>query len=128
MKTLTPRMHVLKLTCTIVMIAGCLRPQSWTSLPKRVAYNIYRLYVISMLYTFSMTQFLDMVLVIDNAEDFTDNLNMMITVTAACYKMFLMWISYEDVAALINKLNEEPFKPLDRSEMEIRQKFDHIIR
>ncbi|XP_025162772.1 odorant receptor 46a-like [Harpegnathos saltator] len=75
-----------------------------------------------------MTQILDMVLIVNNPDDFTDNLNMMLTMTAACYKMFIMWISYENISALINTLNEEPFKPLDRNELEIRRKFEKIVR
>lgn len=128
MKTATPRMRVLKLTRVIVMIAGCLRPQSWTSRPKRVAYNICRLYIISMLYVFSMAQILDVILIIDNPDDFCDTLNMMLTSSAACYKICIMWMNYDKMAALIDSLNEEPFTPLDQSEMEIREKFENIIR
>ncbi|XP_018374346.1 PREDICTED: odorant receptor 4-like [Trachymyrmex cornetzi] len=39
-----------------------------------------------------------------------------------------MWLNYNNVTTLITALNEEPFKPLDPSELEIRQKFDKIIR
>ncbi|XP_018374326.1 PREDICTED: putative odorant receptor 85d [Trachymyrmex cornetzi] len=35
-------MHILKLTRTIVIVAGCFRPLSWTSLFKQTVYNIYR--------------------------------------------------------------------------------------
>ncbi|CAL1676372.1 unnamed protein product [Lasius platythorax] len=121
-------MQVLKLTCTIVMIAGCFRPLSWTSLFKRTVYNIYRLYVTSMLFFFSISQFMDIVLNVDNADDFTDTLNMMLTSSAACYKILIMWFNYERVSTLINYLTEEPFKPLDSGEMEIRRQFDRIIR
>lgn len=121
-------MPVLKETCAIVMIAGCLRPLTWTSLFKRTAYNIYRLYVISMLYFFSMAQLMDIIINVENADDFTNNLNMMLTSSAACYKMFIMWLNYEKVAALINCLTKEPFKPLDQGEKEIREEFNQITR
>ncbi|XP_025074597.1 odorant receptor 46a-like [Pogonomyrmex barbatus] len=121
-------MHILKLTRTIVIITGCFRPLSWTSLFKRTIYNIYRLYVISMLYTSSMSQFMDIILNVDNPDDFTDNLNMMLTMSASCYKMFIVWLNYENIVALINCLIEEPFKPLDLSEMKIRRQYDKIIR
>ncbi|XP_072754209.1 uncharacterized protein [Anoplolepis gracilipes] len=121
-------MQVLKLTCAIVMIAGCFRPLSWTSLFKRTVYNIYRLYVISMLFFFSMAQFLDIILNADNADDMTDTLNMLLTSSAACYKVFIMWFNYERVSILINCLTKEPFAPMDPGEMEIRQQFDKMIR
>ncbi|XP_072754208.1 uncharacterized protein [Anoplolepis gracilipes] len=121
-------MEVLKLTCVIVMIAGCFRPLSWTSLFKRTVYNIYRLYVISMLFFFSLAQFLDIINNADNADDMTNTLNMMLTSSAACCKIFIMWFLYERILNLINCLTEEPFAPLDPGEMEIRQQFDRITR
>lgn len=121
-------MQSLKFTYTIVMIAGCFRPSSWMSPFKNTIYIIYRLYIISMLYTFTMLQLMDIVLNVDNADDFTSNLNMMLTTSAACYKIFIMWISYENVATLINSLTEEPFKPLDSDEIKICRHFDKIIR
>lgn len=121
-------MYILKLTSIIVMIAGCFRPLSWTSLFKRTVYNIYRLYVISMLYFFSMLQFMDIVLNVNNPDVFTNTLNMMCTSSTACYKMFIVWLNYEEIAALISCHSEEPFKPLDLGEMKIRQQYDKIIR
>lgn len=121
-------MRALKLTRTVVMIAGCLRPQSWTTLRKRVAYNIYRSYVTTMLFIFAMAQLLDMILIIDNTDDFIDNLNMLLVSSASCYKTFLMRANEEKIVELINILDEEPFKPLDQSEIKIRRKFDQIIR
>ncbi|XP_039309023.1 odorant receptor 46a [Solenopsis invicta] len=121
-------MHVLKLTLAIFMFSGCFRPLSWTSPFKRRVYNIYRLYVISMIYFFSMAQFMDIVLNVDNPNDFTDTLNMVTTSSAACYKLFIVWFNYQKIAALINCLTEEPFKPLNLGEVEIRQQYDRIIR
>ncbi|KAL0116260.1 hypothetical protein PUN28_011237 [Cardiocondyla obscurior] len=121
-------MHILKLTYTIVMISGCFRPQSWTSLFKRTVYNIYRLYVITMLYTFTILQIMDIILYVDNPDDFTNNINMMLTILASCYKIFIMCLNYENIVALINYLTEEPFKPLDTNEMKIRRQYDKIIR
>ncbi|XP_071631654.1 uncharacterized protein [Temnothorax longispinosus] len=121
-------MRILKLTCTIFMIAGCFRPQSWTSLFKRTIYNVYRLYVISMLYAFTLSQVIDVVMNTDNPNDFTDNLNKSLTVSVSCYKIFIAWLSYKNIAALINYLTEEPFKPLDLGEMKIRKQYDKIIR
>ncbi|XP_071631658.1 odorant receptor 46a-like isoform X2 [Temnothorax longispinosus] len=121
-------MHILKLTYTIVTISGCFRPQSWTSLFKRTVYNIYRLYVIIMLYTFTIFQIMDLVLYVDNTNDFTNNLNMMLTVSISCYKVLIMCLNYENIVALINYLTEEPFKPLDSDEMKIRRRYDKLIR
>ncbi|XP_018317934.1 uncharacterized protein [Mycetomoellerius zeteki] len=121
-------MHVLKLTRTICMITGCFRPQSWTSLFKRIIYDIYRLYVISIICTFTFSQIMDIVMNVDNPNDFTNNLNMMLNMSASCYKFYIVSSSYKNIVALINYLTEEPFKPLDLGEIKIRRQYDKIIR
>lgn len=70
---------------------------------------------------------MDVILNVDNADDFTDNLNMMLTTFAACSKVFIIWLNYEKVAALINCLTEVPFKPLNIGEIKIRRQYDKII-
>ncbi|XP_039309022.1 odorant receptor 46a isoform X2 [Solenopsis invicta] len=121
-------MHILKLPCKIFTISGCFRPQSWTSLFKRTVYNIYKLYTFTMIYTVSILQIMDIVLYVDNINDLTDNLNVMINSLVSCYKIFIVSLSYENIVALINCLTEEPFKPLDSDEMKILQHYDEIIR
>ncbi|EZA58604.1 ObirOr5-E9 [Ooceraea biroi] len=120
-------MHILKLTFMIVMSVGCFRPPSWTSLFRRVVYNIYRIFIITILYIFAFLQFMDIVLNVDNPDDFTNNSYMMLNVSVSGYKLLIMWMNYKNIAALISKFTEEPFKPLDLSEMEIRRKFDKLI-
>jgi len=81
-----------------------------------------------MLYTFTLSQIMDVVMNVDNSNDFINNLNMMLNMSVSCYKIFIAWLSYKNFAALINYLTEEPFKSLDSNEMEIRQQYDKIIR
>jgi len=121
-------MHILKLTRTICMLTGCFRPQSWTPLFKWIIYDIYRLYVISMMYTFTFSQIIDIVINVDNPNDFTNNLNMMLNMSASCYKFYIASLSYKNIVTLINYLTEEPFKPLDLDEIKIRRQYDKIIR
>jgi threonine/homoserine efflux transporter RhtA len=123
-----PEMQPLRLSHAIIMIAGCFRPLSWTSSFKRVIYNAYRLYIIGMVYTFVMLQLMDIALNVRNPDEFTDNLKMALMSSAACYKAIAMWINYENITILINYIIEEPFKPLDQNEINIRKQFDKIIR
>lgn len=121
-------MRVLKLTFMLVMLTGCFRPLSWLSRFKRIIYNIYRILIFTVMYTFVMLQLVDVVLNVDNADDFTDGLYMMLNGFVSSCKLLIMWRNYEDIVIIINRLTEEPFKPLDSGEMEIRQKFDMLIR
>ena len=95
-------MQVLKLTYTIVTITGCFRPRLWTSLFKRTFYNIYSIQVFGILYVFSLLQFMDIVFNIDNTDVFTNTLNLMLTISASCYKMIIMCLNYDDIVALID--------------------------
>lgn len=81
-----------------------------------------------MVFFFSIFQFMDIILNVDSADDFADNLNMTLTSSTACYKIFIMWFNYDKISTLINYLIKEPFKPLDPYEMEIRRRFDKTIR
>lgn len=123
-------MQVLKLTFLIVMFVGCFRPLSWTSLFKRSIYTIYRIFIITFLYTFAFLQIMYILLNADilNPDDFTDTLYIMLNVSVSGYKLLIMWINYTDIKTIINKLSKEPFQPLDAGELEIRKKFDKIIR
>jgi len=121
-------MHILKLTFLIVTFVGCFRPLSWTSLFMRVIYNLYRLFIITILYIFAFLQFMDIMINVNNPDDFTNILYMALNVSVSGFKLLIMWLNYNNVTTLIIVLNEEPFKPLDLSELKIREKFDKIIR
>jgi len=71
---------------------------------------------------------------VDNPDDVTKILYMALNVSIinsfinSGNKLLIMWLNYKSVTTLITTLNEEPFKPLDLGELEIRQKFDKLIR
>lgn len=89
---------------------------------------MYRILILAVQYTLVTFQVMDLVLNVDNAKDFTDNLYIMMNVFVSGYKLIVMWRNYEDIDSIIKSLTEEPFKPLDTTEMEIRQKFDMRIK
>jgi len=127
-------MNVLKFTFLIVTFVGCFRPLSWTSLFRRTIYNLYRIFIIISLYIFAFFQLVDIMLNVDNPDDVTNILYMALNVSIintfinSGNKLLIMWLNYKSVTTLITTLNEEPFKPLDFGELEIRQKFDKLIR
>lgn len=122
------KMSVLKLTITILTIAGCWQPFMLTSLIKRTLYNAYTLLLISIMYTFACTQFMDIVLNVDNPEDLTSTLYSMLIVFVSCYKIVNFWMDHDSVAALIRNLTEGLFKPLVPEEMVIQRRFDKMIQ
>ncbi|XP_070518436.1 odorant receptor 46a-like isoform X4 [Cardiocondyla obscurior] len=121
-------MQALKFTFLIVTFVGCFRPLSWTSVFRRTVYNLYRIFIITILYIFAFLQFMDLLLNVDNPDDFTNILYMALNVSVSGFKLLIMWLNYSSITTLIITLDEEPFKPLDPGELRIRQKIDKIIR
>ncbi|XP_011050409.1 PREDICTED: odorant receptor 49b-like [Acromyrmex echinatior] len=80
------------------------------------------------MYSFTFSQFMDVVLNVDNPDDFTNTLYTMLTMFAADYKIFDLFVNHESFAKLIQNLTEGTFKPLLLVEIEIQRKFDKIIQ
>lgn len=121
-------MRVLDSTFKFLIICGCWRPESWTSSYKRVIYHMHTFFVLLLLNTFTLSQLLDIILTVDNANDFTDNFYILLATIVACCKMFSMLVNRKNIAILTNILTEKPCRPLEPKEMEIYHKFDEGIQ
>ena len=120
-------MHLLKFTLIICALAGCWQPLSWTSLFKHIIYKTYALFLVSALFIFSISQFMNMVLNVENSDEFTNSLYMMLTISVAGYKQVYMWTNRKKVMVAINVLNEKPFAICETHEAMIQQKFEKMV-
>ncbi|EZA58610.1 ObirOr5-E16 [Ooceraea biroi] len=121
-------MRILQLTFKILTFIGCWRPESWSSLYLRMVYGAYTIFMIILLYTFLMSQFLDIIWNVDNAEDFTENLYVMLASVVSCSKMLSLLVNRRNIYALTNILIEKPHKPLQIDEIKIQYKFNKLIQ
>ncbi|XP_012057565.1 PREDICTED: odorant receptor 46a, isoform B-like [Atta cephalotes] len=121
-------MRVLKFTLLVCAFAGCWQPISWTSLFKHIIYKTYAMFLVSSLYIFSISQFMNIVLNVENSDEFTDSLYMMLTVFVAGYKQVYMWIDRKNIMVIINVLNEKPFAACEIQELKIQQKFEKMVQ
>ncbi|KAL6422681.1 hypothetical protein ACFW04_010725 [Cataglyphis niger] len=119
---------LLKITLVFLTFAGCWRPMSWTSLYKYRLYNVYTIILILLLYTFAISQFMDIVLNGSNPEEFTSVLYIMMTVCVASFKITNIFMNRRNVVEIINTLTDKPFKPMVTGEIKIRQNFDKMIQ
>lgn len=71
---------------------------------------------------------MDLILNVDNPDDFTSTLYTMLTMCVSCYKIFSMWMNHENVETLIQALTMGLFKPVVPAEIEIQRKFDKMIQ
>jgi len=120
-------MRVLDFTFKILISCGCWIPDCWTSSYRRLLYHAYTIFIFVLISTFTLSQFLDLILTVDNADDFTDNFYMLLAMIVSCFKMFSMLINRSNIALLVDILRKKPCKPIEPDEMEIRQKFDRLI-
>lgn len=121
-------MRILDSTFKFLIICGCWRPDSWTSSCKRVIYHIHTFFVLVLINTFTLSQLLDIILTVDNPDDFTDNFYMLLAMIVSCCKMLSMLVNRKNIATLTNILTERPCKPSGSKEMEIYHKFDKGVQ
>ncbi|XP_028047918.1 odorant receptor Or1 [Monomorium pharaonis] len=120
-------MHVLQLTFKILTIVGCWRPKSCSSFYLRLIYDAYTVFMIILLYTFLVSQFLDIIWNVDNAKDFTENFYATLASVVSCSKMLSLLINRKNINKLTNVFLERPYRPSEMDEMKIRYKFDRHI-
>ncbi|XP_025074600.1 uncharacterized protein LOC112552786 [Pogonomyrmex barbatus] len=121
-------MQVMQFPFKVLTVAGCWPPISWSSLCKRTVYNAYTVFVCLLLLTFMLPQFMDIVLIVDNPDDFTETFYVMLAMVIACCKMFSLLLNRKNIEIFTDTLVEKPFKPLEPDEIEIRQKYNNIIQ
>jgi len=71
---------------------------------------------------------MNIVMNVNNSDELTDSLYMMLTVFVAGFKQVCIWIDRKNVTMIINTLGEKSFKPCESHEIIIQQKFDKMIQ
>jgi len=120
-------MHILKFTFKLLTIFGCWRPDSWLSLHKRIAYYLYTSIIILLLHTFMLSQLMDLILTVDNTDNFSDNFFVLLAMFISCCKLLILITNRKNIIMLIDMLMEKPYRPSKSTEMEILYKFDKDI-
>ncbi|EFN79916.1 Odorant receptor 46a, isoform A [Harpegnathos saltator] len=109
-------------------MGGIWRPVEWTSGCAKLLYNVFSFCTIVPIYFFMLTQFMDLVLVVDNVDDFITNSIMFMTIVAICCKAATVMLRRDVIIGLVQTLSREPCKPQDAVEVAIQTKFDEFIR
>ncbi|XP_031827713.1 odorant receptor Or1-like isoform X2 [Nomia melanderi] len=119
-------MRVLEYVFNVLTILGYSRPPSWTSPFKKFLYNVYTTSVFAVIQALLVSEVLDLVLVVDNQDDFADNVYMMTVILITSFKMSGLMRMRANIDMLIDTLNEKPFCPVNAEELNIRTKFDNM--
>ncbi|XP_014482554.1 PREDICTED: odorant receptor Or2-like [Dinoponera quadriceps] len=121
-------MQILPLNFFIYTVGGVWRPVEWSSNLAKFSYNVFTFFTIVPLYFLVLTQFLDIVLIVDNMDDFATNSLMFMTIVGVCCKATVAVLRRNAIIDLVGILLKEPCKPRDKDEIMIQAKFDEFVR
>lgn len=121
-------MQILSLNFLIYTIGGVWQPIEWSSNVAKLLYSIFTFTILVLLYFFMLTQFMDIVFVVDNIDDFVTNSSFFVSMIAVCCKATTIVIRRSAIVNLIQVLLSKPCKPQGKDEVTIQAKFDEFIR
>ncbi|KAL0112603.1 hypothetical protein PUN28_012117 [Cardiocondyla obscurior] len=119
---------MLALNFLIYKFCGLWRPVEWSSNIAKLLYNAFTFVVLISGYFTVFAQLMDIVLIVDNIDDFATNTLMFLTVVAVCCKTTVVVLRRNAIINLIQILLKAPCKPCDKDETIIQSKFDKFIR
>ncbi|XP_076756100.1 odorant receptor 94b-like [Xylocopa sonorina] len=120
-------MRALRYSCIFLSLCGCWLPPSWTSPTKKLLYNLFTLIPWSILHTHVVAQILDIIINVENQDEFSDNIYMTPTVLISGCKMTSLVIHRKEILSLINDLEKNPFLTVTKEEVRIQRRFNKII-
>lgn len=121
-------MQIMQFSLKILTVAGCRPPVSWSSLCKRTVYNAYTIIMFTLVFSFMLLQLMDIILNVDNPDDFTETVYIMLAMSIGSSKMISLLLNRKNIQMLTDALIEEPFRPLESDEIEIQQKYENRVR
>lgn len=71
---------------------------------------------------------MDIILNVDNSDEFADTFYIMLAMVISCCKMTGLLVNRKNIGTFTDILTEKPFIPLGTDEMQIRRKFDRTIQ
>ncbi|XP_072767710.1 odorant receptor 4-like isoform X2 [Anoplolepis gracilipes] len=121
-------MQMLSLNFLIYTMGGIWRPIEWSSNCAKLSYNVFTIVIITAMYFLMLTQFMDIVLIVDNMDDFATNSLMFMTIISVCCKATIALVRRNAIIDIVQMLLKDPYKPQNKAEMAIQMKFDEFIR
>ncbi|XP_076388995.1 odorant receptor 10-like [Megachile rotundata] len=120
-------MDTLQWTRLMLKVSGCsLDLYTYTPL-RRFLYTIYAILGKMLLYSLFVLQTLDIVLVVENRDEFMENIAYTTIWFSVLVKNAMMSLHRANILILIKRLDENYFLPVTKQEMEIRSRFDKLI-
>ncbi|XP_072762246.1 odorant receptor 10-like [Anoplolepis gracilipes] len=121
-------MQLFSLNFLMYTVGGVWRPIEWSSNIAKLVYGVFTFTILLLFYYLMLTQFMDILLVVDNIDDFATNTLMFLTIVAVTCKATIVVVRRKAIIKLVETLLTPPCKPRNEDEMAIQRKFDKFIR
>lgn len=79
-----------------------------------------------LVHTLVISQILDVVFIVDNEDDFSENFYVTMPMIVTSFKLCSLLASRRNIVILINALQKEPFVPMNTEEIQIRVRFNKL--
>ncbi|XP_011706919.1 PREDICTED: uncharacterized protein LOC105462089 [Wasmannia auropunctata] len=121
-------MQTLSLNFLLFTISGVWRPIEWTSKCSKYLYGAFTFSTMYLLHFSMLTQLMDIVLVVNNMDDFATTSLMFLSAVGAFCKATTAITRRSEIINLVKILQEKPCKPNSKEEINIQTKYDTLIR
>ncbi|XP_063982159.1 odorant receptor 46a-like [Diachasmimorpha longicaudata] len=110
-------------------VNGLWSPIEWSSNNwKLQVYRLYTTFLITATYWFGITESINLFIIVDTIEDFSDNSFMLLTTIVICVKANMILSKKWEIRALIAAFEGHPHKPMNTDEEMIQATFNARIR
>ncbi|XP_043285613.1 uncharacterized protein [Venturia canescens] len=123
-----PKMHILSLNFTIFKFLGLWRPLSWLTGWKFVLYNCYTVIVVLFVFTFVVSEFIELFCSFNSVEEFAQGSFVLLSMIAMSGKMAVLLIKRREIIALTNDLVNDVCEPRNAVEIQIQARSKHNAR
>jgi len=120
-------MQILSLNFLLFTMSGVWRPIEWTSKCSKYLYGVFTFSTMYLLHFSMLIQLMDIVLVVDNMDDFAATSLMFLSAVSTFCKAATAVTRRSEIINLVKILQEKPCKP-DNEEINIQTKYDALIR
>lgn len=121
------KMTILQPIFNILTICGCRMPSSCRTSYKKMLYILYAIFVLLLLYSFCISQFLNVIINVRTADELCNSFYMFIASLLSCCKIVALLMNHKAIKIFRRRLEEEPCKPMNIKEVMIQKSFDKNI-
>ncbi|KAF3054602.1 Odorant receptor 023 [Nylanderia fulva] len=121
-------MRILSFNFFLYGICGMWRPIEWSSKYSKILYGVFTCFTTYLVLLLLFTQLMDLILVIDNVDDFATNALFLLSVVSVFVKVVTTITRRDKIVNLIEILQKKPCIAYDEEECDIQMKFDRLIR